>query len=566
MCRVYIGSTHCQGPNVRCENENVKFNPQLVGANNLGGWNNGGAGVVLSGGMLEGMSLDKCLERYNPRWKYSSFSGSDVVLGCCVTDAQGTRMHVKGFTAGGPGFHECQCQKDIANFIRTKADTKTYARKGTCSLSYEEVQNKPQMQMSYHVGNSSVMRHLAAVEKSRHNKLALEFEQADTFLKHREYWLYPQVVRDQAPDKEVKFAEWFVAKETLKKMTRGQGIPLEPVWRVEDDDDDDDDDDDRSGGGIGGGVGELDPKTKSGLEPAGRLDNQALNNTKAEEEEEEDALQHTGATTPFSILVGMAKKKAASQGSLGLVSAANQQHSASRQTVMTRFSGSTWKNDPGSWRAADSSDPAVSSPVSPAELEVQQGTRDRRMDRRVRETAMSSKLSMRGDREVQGEQKRASTVSDGPAAAKEAPPQDQSAPPAKRPSVSSLVSHSQLRGRGHATEPPAAMRGEEGVRGKSSLGSGHPVASRPSPRERLVREKVAAESKRQLVEALQTRAQADEAHGHSTQSNHPARSVEDSARGQSRTLANRMKIGVEKSVKELPIATFPDLEGELLEA
>ena len=67
---------------------------------------------MLSQKAVQNLDLQQCIRYYNQRWKLSKVSGSDVVLACCLADYDAKRAHVKGFTAGPPGFHECQCTKD----------------------------------------------------------------------------------------------------------------------------------------------------------------------------------------------------------------------------------------------------------------------------------------------------------------------------------------------------------------------------------------------------------------------------------------------------------------------
>jgi hypothetical protein len=72
----------------------------------LTGWINGGAGVVLSRAMVERMVMSECLHRYAWRWRRTSLSGADVVLACCVADADpivstgdNTRVHLPGYVS-----------------------------------------------------------------------------------------------------------------------------------------------------------------------------------------------------------------------------------------------------------------------------------------------------------------------------------------------------------------------------------------------------------------------------------------------------------------------------------
>lgn len=44
---------------------------------------------------------------YSSSWGH--LQAADVVLACCAADHGAVRTHSPGFTAGGPGFHECQC-------------------------------------------------------------------------------------------------------------------------------------------------------------------------------------------------------------------------------------------------------------------------------------------------------------------------------------------------------------------------------------------------------------------------------------------------------------------------
>jgi len=62
----YVGSTHCTGPNFRCQHRNIKFDgdgnkPEA----NFGGWINGGAGVVLSQKAVQNLDLQQCIRYYN---------------------------------------------------------------------------------------------------------------------------------------------------------------------------------------------------------------------------------------------------------------------------------------------------------------------------------------------------------------------------------------------------------------------------------------------------------------------------------------------------------------------
>jgi len=74
-----------------------------VAGSGLTGWINGGAGVVLSRAMVERMVMSECLHRYAWRWRRTRLSGADVVLACCVADADpivstgdNTRVHLPG--------------------------------------------------------------------------------------------------------------------------------------------------------------------------------------------------------------------------------------------------------------------------------------------------------------------------------------------------------------------------------------------------------------------------------------------------------------------------------------
>eukprot|EP00899_Mesostigma_viride_P025569 jgi/Mesvir1/6197/Mv00881-RA.2 len=142
---VYTGMTHCCGPNFKCSSGPVKGflgKPGEVPPENrgLGGWLNGGAGVVLSGALVNRMNLKECQRYYEANWRYD-LPATDVVLACCVQDSGGERVHGKGFTAGKPGFAECQCNGTPEGGLPRKGDPPS------CSLPANA---SPKLRISWH--------------------------------------------------------------------------------------------------------------------------------------------------------------------------------------------------------------------------------------------------------------------------------------------------------------------------------------------------------------------------------------------------------------------------------
>ncbi len=78
----------------------------------LHGWVNGGAGIVVSAGLVDMLDLQKCLSWYPHNWNHG-VNAADVVFSCCITDywKTGRITHHRGFFREGPGprQYECEC-------------------------------------------------------------------------------------------------------------------------------------------------------------------------------------------------------------------------------------------------------------------------------------------------------------------------------------------------------------------------------------------------------------------------------------------------------------------------
>eukprot|EP00241_Pyramimonas_parkeae_P002445 CAMPEP_0114268138 /NCGR_PEP_ID=MMETSP0058-20121206/25750_1 /TAXON_ID=36894 /ORGANISM="Pyramimonas parkeae, CCMP726" /LENGTH=509 /DNA_ID=CAMNT_0001386199 /DNA_START=144 /DNA_END=1674 /DNA_ORIENTATION=+ len=219
----YVGATHCIGPNFRCMNVNIKY-MGLRREENFGGWNNGGAGVAMSGELVRKLDLKQCLTYYNRKWAFAQFSGSDVVLACCVADHLGSRVHVKGFTAGPPGFHECQCNHDRQGMPLGGAAP-------TCSLSRDEIAKNSFLQISYHGVNFTLMNQLSQAELK--GKAAKFFTNVTTVYHVGDVWLYPNATRSSSLSaqpmlRRVKNNDWTLDGDLVKLLVRGQ-VGIEQV-------------------------------------------------------------------------------------------------------------------------------------------------------------------------------------------------------------------------------------------------------------------------------------------------------------------------------------------------
>eukprot|EP00958_Prasinococcus_capsulatus_P019848 scaffold2514_cov373-Prasinococcus_capsulatus_cf.AAC.9 len=198
---IYTGATHCKGPNFACRAGGVKYlsqdgkytvkqrgdtttvlKPQKRfsgGYSGLGGWINGGAGVVLSGALVQQVDFVDCVEHYSKaeNWPYDrpvSLSlpaqASDVVLACCVADYGGTRLHSAGFTAGRPGFHECQCDNGSGGKAKPGTGPK-------CSLRKDVMDRR----ISYHHLNAGDLTELYRDEQK---ELRLTYKEVQKFPVH----------------------------------------------------------------------------------------------------------------------------------------------------------------------------------------------------------------------------------------------------------------------------------------------------------------------------------------------------------------------------------------------
>ena len=112
------GLVHCKGPDFACASRaRVKAT--------LGGWPNGGAGVVATRRLLEGLRgggkplgsrLLDCARSYGG----GHIAASDVTLACCIADfkrlgvvPEATLEHIPSLSSGSPGaLDECQCGAD----------------------------------------------------------------------------------------------------------------------------------------------------------------------------------------------------------------------------------------------------------------------------------------------------------------------------------------------------------------------------------------------------------------------------------------------------------------------
>ena len=122
---VTLGMNHCKGPNFKCKTGGI-LSPRAQGKAKGGGrgggrgggggrgdwigWVNGGAGVVVSARVAASLKIAKCARFYKKHWNYQ-VPAADVVLSCCLKDVGSKLKHVLGFTSGGPGFYECNCEK-----------------------------------------------------------------------------------------------------------------------------------------------------------------------------------------------------------------------------------------------------------------------------------------------------------------------------------------------------------------------------------------------------------------------------------------------------------------------
>ena len=101
----------------------------------IGGWVNGGAGVVVSAGLVDIMSLDGCLQYYPFNWHHG-VNAADVLFGCCVADywPGGKITHHKGFfrSPPGPQQHECECMG------------------APCTMTEQESRQNPNEVISFH--------------------------------------------------------------------------------------------------------------------------------------------------------------------------------------------------------------------------------------------------------------------------------------------------------------------------------------------------------------------------------------------------------------------------------
>ncbi|XRB02176.1 hypothetical protein NFJ02_13g15300 [Pycnococcus provasolii] len=123
MQPVFGGLVHCKGRDFMCaRGSRVK--------QALGGWPNGGAGILMSRGLLfrelsdksPGSRLLDCAQLYSD----GDIGGSDVALACCIADQNRRRgssrrvtlVHVPSLTSGVPGSFECQCGPDDPDDMR----------------------------------------------------------------------------------------------------------------------------------------------------------------------------------------------------------------------------------------------------------------------------------------------------------------------------------------------------------------------------------------------------------------------------------------------------------------